>query len=274
MKQPWMQFYTRDWLDNKELRRCSPAARSVLADLMCLAHEGYPYGYLADKVGGLTEVYLASRCVVSVDEFRAAIAELRASGERISVKEDGTIYIPRMVEDAALRAKRAEGGKKGGNPNLVKGKVGGKVNLVVEPLSDSDYISGSSLKTKKEEPEKVVSLASHNKDPSDNPYDPTADWPKFTKVYPSHRINEYMDLRVWMGVVTSAEMATRIVAKVEKFKRSVKWADPQYVPGAAKFLGERIFETDPGPSAPAPRTQADIMAAHKALLREITGDQA
>ena len=76
MDRPWMRFFTRDWLDSKELRRCSPLARSVLVDLMALAHEGVPYGYLADKVGPLTVQYMASRCVVSSSHFLKAIAEL------------------------------------------------------------------------------------------------------------------------------------------------------------------------------------------------------
>ncbi len=76
MKRPWMQLYTRDWLDSTELRRCSPMSRSVLTDLMCLAHEGIPYGYLTDKIGPLTDDYMASRCVVPLAIFRKAVSEL------------------------------------------------------------------------------------------------------------------------------------------------------------------------------------------------------
>jgi len=39
---PWFQFWARDWLDNPDLRKCSVAARGVLADLMALAHDGVP----------------------------------------------------------------------------------------------------------------------------------------------------------------------------------------------------------------------------------------
>lgn len=118
-----MKFHTRDWLDNKELRRCSPVARAVLADLMCLAHEGVPYGYLADKVGKLDTSYMAARCILPRGRFVAAIEELRTH-TRIAENADGVLYIPRMVEDENVRLKRSAGGSLGGNP-----KLSGKVNL-------------------------------------------------------------------------------------------------------------------------------------------------
>lgn len=117
MNYPWMKLHTRDWLDNKELRRCSPLSRSVLADLMCLAHEGVPYGYLTDKVGALTEKYMASRCVVPLGKFRAAVKELQDHG-RLSESETKTFFIQRMVDDEDLRKRRASGGSASvGHPN-------------------------------------------------------------------------------------------------------------------------------------------------------------
>src|SRR5712671_1302782 len=98
MDRPWFQFYARDWLDNKELGRCTPVARAVLTDLMCLAHEGTPYGHLGDKCGALLESFLASRCHLSVKRFQKAVAELYRF-KRIDKAADGTLYIPRMVRD-------------------------------------------------------------------------------------------------------------------------------------------------------------------------------
>lgn len=171
MKMPWMQFHTRDWLDNKELRRCSVTARSILADLMCLAHEGEPYGYLCDKFGPLSDEFMAARCFVDLAEFRHAVIEL-VRFERVS-EHDGKYFIKRMVEDFEVREKRAIGGKLGGNPNLkeslveaaqrlkVNHEVKGKVNLPDDlahtkeglPLSDSDSGSGSSASMRKKQKE-------------------------------------------------------------------------------------------------------------------------
>ena len=122
MTRPWFQMCSRDWLDNKELRRCSPLARGVLADLMCLAHEGLPYGHLCDKVGPLTDGYMASRCVITLRQFRSALAEL-LTNERVHRDADGRLYVKRMVEDEDIRLKRASGGSLSvDNPNCQKKK--------------------------------------------------------------------------------------------------------------------------------------------------------
>ena len=140
---PWMRFHTRDWLDNKELRRCSPTARAVLTDLMCLAHEGVPYGHLSDKIGALSDEYMASRCVIPIRTFQKALKEL-IDTRRVAVAE--FLFIPRMVEDEAMRLIMAEGGRKGGNPALVKRKHNGEVNLsdkVVDKHARTHADSGS-----------------------------------------------------------------------------------------------------------------------------------
>jgi len=129
MQHPWMKFYTRDWLDCKELRRCSPTARAMLADLMCLAHEGTPYGRLADSFGPLSHEFMASRCVVPIDDFRSAISDL-CTFKRLEILPSGVMYIPRMIEDEAARLTKSEAGRKGGNP-FVKQEVKQEVNQVV-----------------------------------------------------------------------------------------------------------------------------------------------
>lgn len=131
MNRPWMQLHTRDWLDNKELRRCTAESRAVLSDLMCLAHEGFPYGNLADSCGPLTEEYMAARCVLPPAKFRRAVDDLKRHS-RLHEGTDGVLFIKRMVEDEDVRSKRAAGGKLGGNPNIqVKVPVNVKVNLPV-----------------------------------------------------------------------------------------------------------------------------------------------
>lgn len=103
-------------------------ARSVLADLMALAHEGTPYGYLADKIGPLSTSFLASRCVISAAKFNSAVVEL-LTAERVNRGEGQVLFIRRMVEDEELRIRRAAGGGKGGNPNLATKEVNLPPNL-------------------------------------------------------------------------------------------------------------------------------------------------
>lgn len=46
MKRPAFQFYPADWRNNAKLRRCSPAARGVWVDILCLLHDTDEYGVL------------------------------------------------------------------------------------------------------------------------------------------------------------------------------------------------------------------------------------
>ena len=48
-KRPSFQFYPGDWLRSSDLRSCSVGARGLWIDMLCLMHEGSPYGCL--KVG-------------------------------------------------------------------------------------------------------------------------------------------------------------------------------------------------------------------------------
>lgn len=132
MDRPWLKLYTRDWLDDTELRKCSPIARATLADLMCMAHEGVPYGYLAVATGPIPERQLAFRAAMTFARFQKCVLEL-AAHQRIHRDDYGTLFIKRMVRDEEIRTARAEGGKLGGNPNL--GRLPDKVNLVSQPIS-------------------------------------------------------------------------------------------------------------------------------------------
>lgn len=162
MDRPWLSFWTRDWLDSKELRRCSAESRALLVDLMCLAHEGKPYGFLTDDIGPLTDDYIASRCFMKTTMFRRLLTELKLH-KRVSVTKDGILCIERMVSDEKIRMARAAGGSKGGNPKL-KSKVNHKVEPTVEqkhaqeglPPSDYDSDCDSSIDVDKV----VVSAAS------------------------------------------------------------------------------------------------------------------
>ena len=47
MKRPSFQFYVADWRLDQKLRRCSPAARGVWIDILCLLHDSdEQYGVL------------------------------------------------------------------------------------------------------------------------------------------------------------------------------------------------------------------------------------
>lgn len=44
MRRPSFQFYPADWRNNANLGRCSPAARGIWVDIMCVLHDSDEYG--------------------------------------------------------------------------------------------------------------------------------------------------------------------------------------------------------------------------------------
>jgi hypothetical protein len=117
MKRPSFQFYPGDWMRDTALRSCSISARGLWIDMICLMHEGTPYGHLKVNSKVIDGVTLARMTGGEVGEVNILLNELKESGV-LSVTEDGVIYSKRMVKDEDLRDLRAQGGSKGGNPDL------------------------------------------------------------------------------------------------------------------------------------------------------------
>lgn len=111
MSRPSMAFYPDNWLNDLNLRACSLPTRAIWIDLICLMHDGEPYGHLRSKVGDLTVKYIAQRCNVTIRELGLAMAELEKY-EIFSRTETGTIYSRRMVRDEDRRLRRIAGGSK------------------------------------------------------------------------------------------------------------------------------------------------------------------
>ncbi len=123
MSRPSFQFYPDDWQADVALRRCSPGARGVWIDLICLMHQGEPYGYLASKTGAFPIKFLAQSCGISIGKLAGFMQELEVNGV-LSRDENGQIFSRRMVRDERVRVARATGGPKSkNNPNVPRTKV-------------------------------------------------------------------------------------------------------------------------------------------------------
>jgi hypothetical protein len=92
--------------------------------MMCIMHEGEPYGHLLVSGRPPTAKQLAVLCGISNSECERFLAELELAGV-YSKTEAGVIYSRRMVRDKAKLDKDRENGKGGGNPNLLDGVNGG-----------------------------------------------------------------------------------------------------------------------------------------------------
>lgn len=102
----WMKFWPADWHGDKALRTCSVGARGLWIDLICMAHEGTPYGHVTINGKGANNRQIGAVTGISEKEAAKLISELEDAGV-FSRTEEGTIYSRRMVKDhkASLEGK-------------------------------------------------------------------------------------------------------------------------------------------------------------------------
>lgn len=125
MKRPSFQWYPNDWLSASDVRACSIAARGLWIDMICLMHQGIPYGHLTLNGKVVLQGILAKISGISEDEVKVLLGELETLGV-FSRTEEGVIFCRRMVEDERLREVRASGGYKAlNNPNVPKPNLQG-----------------------------------------------------------------------------------------------------------------------------------------------------
>lgn len=117
----WSKFYWSDWLSDAGLRRSSFAARGLWIDMLCIAAQSDPIGYLTVKKVPLSDNDIARMVGGSEPEVRTLLAELERNGV-LSRDRKGTIFSRRIVRDAKKSRDAKTNGKLGGNPTLSKDK--------------------------------------------------------------------------------------------------------------------------------------------------------
>lgn len=94
----WIKFWPVDWHGDKALRTCSVAARGLWMDMLCIAHEGEPYGHVTINGRGATAKQISNIAGLSEREAGKLLAELHDAGV-FSVTEAGVFFSRRMVRD-------------------------------------------------------------------------------------------------------------------------------------------------------------------------------
>src|SRR2546421_7379510 len=114
-KIPSFQFYPRDWLTDANLRRCTPLARSVWMDLLCIMWECDIRGVLSTDGEAWSDDEIATAVPGDTYKNRLALQELLRN--RVAKRNDiGAVYSKRMVEDDQQRQKwRVRQSKKRGH---------------------------------------------------------------------------------------------------------------------------------------------------------------
>lgn len=232
MKCPAFQFYPGDWLRSTDLRSCSVGARGLWADMLCLMHEGNPYGYLkvGDKV--IHKDTLARMVGATVDDVAGWLDELGRA--KVYSIDGGCIFSRRMVRDESIRIKRAAGGNLGGNPALRKDNL--TPNLGITPASA--VASASAI-------QKPLVAATTEFDVAWKKY------PKRSGNNPRKDAEEAWNARAKSGVATADMLAG--------LDRYAKWCEAtgkigtEHVMRASTFFGpSKPFEQDFALPAPKP----------------------
>jgi hypothetical protein len=109
----WSKFYWSDWLSDAGLRRSSFAARGLWIDMLCIAAQSDPIGYLTVKKVPLSVNDIARMCGGSEPDVRSLLDELDRNGV-LSRDRNGTIYSRRIVRDAKKAGIAKKNGKLGG----------------------------------------------------------------------------------------------------------------------------------------------------------------
>jgi hypothetical protein len=139
-KRPAFQFYPSDWRNDPGLRLCSCGARGLWADMLCLMHEGEPYGHLTVFGRPIEPQALARLVGESLASVKKWLKEL-SENDVYSTNDAGVIFSRRMVRDEDLRERRAAGGPAGaehGKKGAQHGSKGGRPKREETPHANDE----------------------------------------------------------------------------------------------------------------------------------------
>ena len=214
-----LAFYPKDWLGDLELRMCSPAARGLWIDLMCVMCDGVPYGHLT-----FHESLVLNMTNTSKEDYDKALVELEAvreTGKSVAYRtEAGVIYSKRMVQDERKRRTNRTNALLGGNPALKKPTV----------------------------PARSLPISIPNTAPG---FDAEGGFKQLWDAYPAKgRVEIGLSRAYFCDEILNAETLASAVESVTtgKWAKSEKWAKG-FVLALPKWIHNRAWETeDPEPA--------------------------
>jgi hypothetical protein len=120
MKLPALQFYPADWRKDPGVQSLNYFDRGVWFEILCLMHESSERGKLLLNGKAMPDDALARVLGLDNQTLSSTLTTLLTYGVASRDDETGALINRRMVNDDRLRKIRAEAGKKGGNPALLK----------------------------------------------------------------------------------------------------------------------------------------------------------
>jgi len=132
VKLPWLKFYPGDWLSDEALRGCSPAARGLWVDMLCLMAKSKRHGYLMAGDRPMGAEHIARILGESLEKTSELLVELAQAGV-YSIDKD-FIYSRRMVKDEAGRKSNRDRVLRFRNANVMQMKQKCNENVMPQRL--------------------------------------------------------------------------------------------------------------------------------------------
>lgn len=257
MRRPSFQFYPADWRNNANLRRCSPAARGVWIDVMCVLHDSDEYGVvrwplvdLANSANAPIKLVreLVEKAVLKGDDKRLTTPFVyvprhgRKDGEPVTLVDvqDGPVwYSSRMVKDEYVRTVRGESTRFG------EGNGASPKSAPKPPFGDGSTSSSSSTSS---------SLRSEDKSAGKYPAEFEAAW----QAYPTRPGASKADsFKAWAARIKAGASADVLQAGTERYADYCRICktEPGFIKQPATFYGPgEHYLSDWTPSVPAVRS--------------------
>lgn len=255
VKRPSFQFYPGDWKINANLRRCSPAARGVWVDVLCVLHDSDEYGVcrwplsdLANSSGAplkLVQELVAKEVLKGADKGAAPYIytprHAGKDGDPVTLVEPGNgpcWYSSRFVRDEYIRLRRGSSTQFSDTNQPPK--------ATPKPPIGERHGDGSSSASSS-------SSSSSKKTPKGAP----AGFDEFWAAYPKKEAKPNA-LKAFAKVTAPLELLLSAIAAQKKSERWTKDGG-QYIPMPATWLnGERWND---GVTAVAAELDGDTRAA-------------
>lgn len=246
---------------------CSSGARGLWMDMLCLMHEGTPYGHLTNNGKDILPGTLARLTGNTIAEVEGWIAELVEHGVA-KLAASGTLFSSRMVRDEEVRQVRAAGGVKSLEHPKVPQRKGGSEGYPSggsfggSPSSSSSSSSSSSNKHSpgSDEPERERSKKSSKS--TKHEYSPEFEtaWDHYPHPPGDSKVDGW---KAWSARIREGHLLEPMTDGIGRYATYCIARDtkPQYRKQFATFFGPGLhFQSDwtpPANAAPEPRTTAE-----------------
>jgi hypothetical protein len=147
MKLPAFQFYPGDWRKDPGVQALDFHDRGVWFEVLCLMHESEERGKLTLNGAPMPEDALARLLGLDKQILTTTLTTLLTYGVASRCDESGAIICRRMIRDENLRKIRANAGKMGGNPVLLKQNPTTHLKQIPTPSSSSSSSASTAIST-------------------------------------------------------------------------------------------------------------------------------